>query len=365
MFNNQRPGVYSRVGISGYRASGGKASAALLLPCKGGERPGVYKLESYQDAKGALSGNQLALDCARLLFDGAGRVIVAIAPGIHHAILSAGEVDVRAIVSGFTSTEELIVLREQVEAASETGRECIAFAGLEEPGAAVDAAQAANSGRMVLCCPALALKEESVWDTYEDDAAIDDATTCLTSMEDTGLDDTAQPQAIYGACALAAAVMSAPSPLQNFNGLVAQRLRVAEPLPEDEVQRLIRAGVCVFEQVGARAELIRAVTTHTQTQSGEGSLRSLNTVLIIDDVLACVRGALRGKLSGSGKVSLEGVRDLVAVELRGKHDASIIASFAPPRIRPKPGDPSVALVEISFRVAHLLSQIHLSAYIRV
>jgi len=193
---------------------------------------------------------------------------------------------------------------------------------------------------MVLCCPAL----EIAGGTPEEGA---------------------QPQAIYGACALAAAVLSAPSPVSNFDGLALEGLHLPEPLPEDEIQRLIGAGVCVFEQVGDVVELIRAVSTHTRVEGGGSLLRSLNTVLIIDDVMAGIRGALKGKLSGSGKVSLESLRDLVAVGLRGKQDDGIIMSFALPRVRPKEGDPSVALVEISFRAAHLLSQIHLTANIRV
>ncbi|MCL2857690.1 MAG: hypothetical protein FWE19_08255 [Oscillospiraceae bacterium] len=336
MISNQRPGVYSRVEISGCGGASGRWGVALLLP---GEQHNVYKLDSYQEARDVLGDSRLVLDCARLLFEGAGRVIVVTAPGVSEAFLAAGQADVRAIVSGFTGTEELAALRDQAQRLSEEGRECIAFAGLGEPDEAISAAEVVNSGRVVLCCPVLEIAGDA--------------------------DSDSGPQAIYAACALAAAVLGATSPVMSFNGLRFEGLRVAQALPEDDIQRLIRAGVCVFEQVGAGAELIRGVTTHTQPEGGEGSLRGLGTVLIIDDVLGGVRGALRGKLGGSGKVSLEGVRDLVAVELRGKQDSGIIASFAPPRVRPKPGDPSVALVEISFGVAHLLSQIHLTAHIRV
>ena len=337
MLNNQRPGVFSRVEISGYRAGHGHGIAALLLPC-GGETPGVHRLESYRDAADVLGGNRLAYGCVRLLFEGAGNVTVVLAQDADEAIAGLTGVDARVIVSGFTGVGELSALRDYVEAESELGRESIAFAGVEESQAALDAAGAANSGRVVICCPALVPEEAE-----EDELS----------------------GAIYGACALAAAVLGAPTPVLNFNGLRLRGLRVAEPLSEDEIQRLIGGGVCVLENVGETAEVIRAVTTQTSAPSGRSLLRGLNTVLIIDDVLGSVRGALRGKLSGSGRVSIEGIRDLVAVELRQKQDAGIIASFEPPRCRLCPSDPSICLVEISFAVAHQLSQIRLIAFIRV
>ena len=337
MLNNQRPGVFSRVEISGYRTGHGHGTAALLLPC-GDEPSGVYKLESCRDVMNALGGNRLAVRCVRLLFEVAGSVTLVLAQDADEAIAGLTGVDARVIVSGFTGTGELTVLRDYVEATSESGRECIAFAGIKEPWSALDAAGAVNSGRVVLCCPALALEDAEEGEL---------------------------PRAIYGACALAAAVLGAPTPVMNFNGLRLRGLRVAEQLSEDEIQQLIRGGVCVLENVSKTAEVIRAVTTHTSAQDGSSLLRGLNTVLIIDDVLGSVRGALSSKLSGSGRVSIEGIRDLVAVGLRQKQDAGIIASFEPPRVRPSPSDPGICLVEISFGVAHQLSQIRLTAFIRV
>ena len=337
MLSNQRPGVFSRVEISGCRGGHGHGDAVLLLPCED-EAPVMYRLQSYRDVAKIPGGGRTLTRSVRLLFEGAGRVIVVLAPDINEAIGSLAGAGARVIVSGFTGEGELAALREHVEAASGQGREIIAFAGIAQPGAALSAAQAVNSGRVVLCCPALAPEEAE-----EDES----------------------PRAIYGACALAAAVLAAPTPVQNFNGLRLRGLRVAEPLDEDEIQQLIRGGVCVLENIGESAELIRAVTTHTSAQDGGSLLRGLNTVLIIDDVLSSVRETLGGKLSGSGRVSIEGIRDLVAVGLRQKQDSGIIASFEPPRVRLCPSNPGICLVEISFGVAHLLSQIHLTAFVRI
>ena len=329
MVKNQRPGVYSQVSTIGYRGRGGRGAAALLLP----GQPGRFVLESFREAQGALAGNELATRCAGLLFEGAARVVVITAAGVRLALPEIDGPPVRVILSGFTAPGDLAALGEYAEAASTEGRECIAFAGACEPEAAIAGAKAVKSGRVVLCCPALTPANE----------------------EDAG------PEAIYGACGLAAAVLAAGSPVTGFNGLELPGLVVPSPLPEDEIQRLIKAGVCAFEQVGGAAQLIRAVTT----QAG-GPLSSLNTALIIDHVLAGVRTSLKDLLAGPGRrVSLESIRDLVAVELREKQATGIIESFEPPRVSPKPGDSSVALVEISFKVAHLLSQIYLTAFVRI
>ena len=260
LFENQRPGIYSRYEIAGYYG-GGKGGAALLLPCPTGEAPGVLRLESYHQGLEAFSGNLLALDCLRLLFGGgAGEVAVILAagclPGLEELGLLGG---VRAVVSGFTLPDELSALRDFAEKSTREQRECIAFAGLGEPQAAIAAAPLLGSGRVVLCCPTVTLEE-----------------------------DRAHP--LYGACALAAAVLGAHSPIHNFNGESFPALREAAILPEDAVQALLKAGVSVFEKIGGGVELIRAVTTEA------GNLRSLNTVLIIDNVMSGIRGSLRQKL---------------------------------------------------------------------
>jgi len=327
MFDNQRPGVYSRVELSGQMAGDGSC-AALLLPSQGGQEVSA-RVESYHDGLSLLAGNNLALDCLRLLFGGSGEVIVVVAPGFAQALEALGGFgEVRAIVSGFAETQDLAALRSFAESSAQGQRECVVFAGIDAPQAAISAAQSLNSGRVVLCCPAISLEEE----------------------------EEAHP--IYGACALAAAVVGASSPIRNFNGETFPALHHAPLMPEDAVQSLLKAGVSVFENVGARVELIRALTTNG------GNLRSLNTVLIIDYVMRSVRQSLRVKLS-AGRATIEGVRDLVAVELASKRDAGIITTFAPPRCRPDKNDPGICVVEISFGVAHLLSKIHLTAHIRV
>jgi len=332
MFNNQRPGIYSRIEISGYHPGFG-AGAALLLPAREQESPATVRAESCHDAALLLAGNDLALGCLRLLFEGgAGSVTVIIAPDIAGAIDRLGALihgEIRAVVSGFNHPGELAALRDFIQQ-----RELIGFAGTGPAQAAINAASSLSSGRMVLCAPALSL-------------------------------ETGEPHPLYGPCALAGAALGARSPIHNFSGEIFPLLREVSPLPEDDVQALLRAGISVFEKAGEGVELIRAVTTDAHREGSGGAMRSLNTVLIIDDVMSAIRGSLRRKLRGPGRASIEGIRDQVAVELSAKKDAGILASFAPPRCRADKTDPTICIVEISFGAAHLLDQIHLTAHIRV
>ena len=336
MITNQRPGVYSRVEISG-PTGGGRGKAALLLPLEEGGPPAVHLIESVGQATERLAENPLALRCLGLLLGGgAGRVTLITSPDLPGALEALDrQAPVDAIVCGFAGPDELIRLRDFTLAAACNQREAVAFAGIADPRAAIQAARAVCSGRVALTCPAVS-------------------------------PDGGEPHPIYGACALAAAVVSAPTPIQPFAGREFPGLGEASPLREEDVQALLGAGVCVFEGVGAGARLIRALTTDVPDERGGGGrLRLLNTVLIADHVIKGVRGALGQKLGGPGPATIEGIRDQVAVELAGQQDAGILAAFSPPRCRADQDDPGVCLVEISFEVARLLSRIHLTAQIRV
>ena len=335
MLSNQRPGIYSRVEISGY-CGGGSGGAALLLQSGGSDTHRVFRAESYHDGGALLAGNSLALTCLRLLFGGgAGAVSVIIAPTAAQALTELSALGgIRAVISGFTQPADLNELRDFAEKSAAEQRECIAFVGIDNPQTAIGAAASLSSGRVVITCPSAAHGEGG------------------------------EPHPLYPACALAAAVLSAPSPAHNFGGMIFPMLRGVANLPEDTIQALLRAGVSVFEQIGGEAELIRALTTDGG-QGADGSLRSLNTVMIADAVMMGIRAALRRKLRGAGRATIEGIRDLVAVELAQAKDAGILASFAPPRCRADKKNPGVCVVEVSFGVAHLLSQIHLTAHIHV
>jgi hypothetical protein len=96
----------------------------------------------------------------------------------------------------------------------------------------------------------------------------------------------------------------------------------------------------------------------------DGSLKSLNTILIIDDVMRTVREALTARLRGA-RVSMETVKAQVTVELAAKQEDGVIESFEVPTVHADTLDPSTCVVEIAFRAAHVLSRIHITAHVSI
>jgi hypothetical protein len=137
-----------------------------------------------------------------------------------------------------------------------------------------------------------------------------------------------------------------------------------ERLPEFDVQRLIARGVSVFENIAGSVECVRAVTTRTQPDL---SLRPLNSILIIDDVMRSLRAGLGSLLRGMrvGLITHDSISAQAAIILAAKRDEGILQSFEPPVVRTSAEDPSVCVVQLSFGVAHIVEQIHVNAHIRV
>jgi len=338
LFDNQRPGVYSRYDITGfYGLAPGARDAAVVLSGGGAQSGVLHSFSSYAEALSAFGGNAPLSEALRLLFaGGAGKVHAAVAGGDYAGAFSLLEgVDTGALVCDCREPDDLAALREFLEKSAERQRECIAFLGIGDPEEAIAAAEVLNCERAAICCPAV--------DTGE-----------------------AAPSAVFAACALAGRVLAAPNPIYNLSGDSFELLYGAQSLPEETVQRLLRAGVCVFEETGGEVELIRALTTRASTAgAADYSLRSLNTVLIIDDVMRSIRLCLRRRLKGTGAVSASGIRDQITVELAEKADAGIISDFAPPKVAPDKSDPAVCVVALSFSAAHLPSRIHITAHVRV
>jgi len=337
LFDNQRPGVYSRYNISGfYSGTPGARDAAVIVKGIREQSDGLHCLSSYAEAVPIFAGNALILEALRLLFaGGADKVHVGVAGDDYAKAFSLLDgLDVGVLVCDCSEADDLDALRKFLKRGEDIQRECIAFLGVGDPEEAISAAEALNCERAVLCCP----------------------------VADTGK---SPPNAVFAACALAGRVISASTPIDNLSGEGFNLLCGAERLPEETVQRLLSAGVCVFEEVGEEVELIRALTTRTKDGDfPDSSLRSLNTVLIIDNVMRSIRRCLRHRLKGA-PASVNSIRDQIAVELAEKIDEGIIRSAAPPKVSPDKSDPDVCVVELSFSVAHMPSRIHITAHISV
>jgi len=330
VLQNLRPGVYSRYQITGSCVPSALRDCALVLP---GDEAQLTVVTSPAQITHM---EDFARECLRLLLEGGvGKVYLAVGATAREALALLGEGDIGAIVCHCNTPEDYQALKDYVVTASEQMRECIGFCAAP-PAEAKEIAARLCCERVVLCTPFVAANPE------------------------------AEASPLYGACSLAARVLTAGSPVVNLSGEEFPLLTEAAPLPEPLVQELLAAGVCVFERVGGRVELIRAMTTCTaKNGAADDGLRSLNTVLIVDDVIRHIRSCLKARLKGAGITSMGSVRDQVAVELAAKRDAGIITDFAPPVVRPSKGDPTVCQVDLAFSVAHLVSTIHITAQIRV
>lgn len=331
-FENLRPGVYSRYRVSGGRGpirSRRDAALAVTAGAPGGLSP-LTALPGEGCSPTVLAYLALLLDA------GVGRVWLASAEEIPQALALLEGVDVGAVIGDCAAEADFLALKEHVEAASDRMMERIGFCGADDPDRAAETAQKLCSGRVCLCCPTARVTDRPL----------------------------AEASPLYGACCLAASVLTADSPAQALSGAPFPRLGEVARLPEADVQRLLESGVCVLEDLGGGVELIRGLTTSTvKGGAPDNALRSLSTALIMDDVVRHIRESLAARLGGAS--SPGSVGDQVAVELAAKRDAGIISDFSPPRVRADGGDPTVCLVDIGFSVAHLVSRIHLTAQIKV
>lgn len=345
MTDNLRPGVYSQYEVSSTYTSARSGQYAALVArgsSAGGE---MLELTSYRMAAQALMGgeNERLRGAARVLFDsGVSRVYVfPVGDNGYASALAAAQAleNIGAVVCDAQSAQELALVKESVRAASGALRERVAYVGLAGAQAAAQAAEALNDERMAVCCPA-----------------------GVPRGAETAAD------ALYTAAAVAGLVLVARDPAYNFSGAPLTALGDVERLAEAEIQTLLAAGVCVAEMAGGNAELVRALTTRVKTGGvPDRSLSTLNTVLIIDDVIRTVRETLQLRLRG-GRIStrsLDSVHAQVVVALAAKVDDGVVESFGTPQVYSHESDPAVCVVELSFKVAHVLEQIHVTAHVQV
>lgn len=345
MAQNHRPGVYSKYDVtSSYTAPLSSQYAAVVAKAAGGETGKLYSFQNFAEACEIFDydiDGVYMRDLIGLLFESGVSRVLAVAAGdrLEEALKALSNAEnVGAVICGAESPEDLAKLKDYVLKSFEERRECVAFCGANDADGAAEAARALNCERVVITAPGVALKKNG------------------------------RRGALFAAAALAGKILASGDAAYNFNGEPFPLLTAPEQLSESTVQSLLESGVTVFEAVGGEVECIRALTTRTHTNGvPERGMTGMNTVLIIDDVMRFVRGTLKMRLRG-GRISgspLESIRSQVVVALSQKQEEGLIEGFEPPRCRPDGADPSVCVVEMSFTVAHVISQIHVTAHIQV
>ena len=344
--SNQRPGVYSQYDItSAYLSPRSGSYAAVVAEGNGGETGKVHAITGMAqltEAFGPDTGSATMRGCVQILLQaGVTRVYAVAVEGRDYAaaLALAEELDnVGAVVCDCADAAGLPAVKASALKSSAALRERLAYVGLEDADEAVSAAQSLNCERVVLCCPAVA---------------------------PAGL---GASRAVFGAAALAGRVLAQNDCTYSFSGEALDTVQEPAKLTEAQVQALLAAGVTVLEAVGGAVECVRALTTSTKS-GGETdySLRGLNAILCIDNVMQGIRAGLRASLRGIrlSTGSLQSIQSQVVVELAAKADSGVIEGFETPKVYSDNADPTVCVVELSFAVAHVVSQIHVTAHIQV
>lgn len=246
--------------------------------------------------------------------------------------------DIYAVLCDRDDAEVLAALKQHVVGMSDRQRERLGFAAPCSPETdPLEMAKALASERMCVCAP----------------------------MASVG----GVAHGVFLAAATAAACVGAADPSAGLSGFAPKGIAaLSEQAEEEKIEQWIAGGVTAYETVGAGIELIRLVSTRTAAGGApDNTFRSLNTVMIIDDVLGSVRDALKLRLAGAknNEASRGAIKTQAAVELKKKRDAGIIEDYATPVVTPSGEDPAVCVVELAFRVCTAVNQIHITAFVSV
>ena len=343
-----RPGVYSEYDLSGVVYGGSKGGLVGLAAVNTAAQADTLTLVTGYEQAARVFGNEgeMAKLAALALCNGAGGVVCVPVKDkdsyeTAFALLNARE-DITAVICDSTSLTVQQKLRESVEAASTKRRERVAVVGVTQ-GELVDTmcirADGLNSERVVLVGPgAVNEKGEAI------------SGTCLAACVAGVLAAERDPAIPLGG-----------AELKGVSGL-------SRDLTDGEIEQLIFHGVTPLEQLGGRVIVVRGVTTRTATDGvRDETWQDLCTVRVIDTVIPGIRNSLhtkfrRAKNTPRGRGA---IRAQVVLELENFLKREIITAYDGVTVTADETDPTRALVDFSFTVAHGLNQIWLSAHITV
>lgn len=337
----ERPGVYSSYTVTSSLRGKSGAAVGLVAAAEGAAEKGkVYPIAEYDAAAAAFgAGSSMAKLCRVLLQNGAASICcVPLEKG-------APTADYRAAfaVLGREAVELLVcdgqdkeIYEAMLQSIQQTDEQYKYRVGVVDNGESVGElaglAKFLNHERMILVGPGTELPGAAA------------AAVCGVLA---GQTDPAIPQ--NGA---------------EVQGLDA--LRYA--LTDGEVEHLLANGVTPLEQLGAAIQIVRGVTTRTETNGVEDSTwHSVSTVRIVDYVLPWIRDALRVRFgrSKNTKQTRGAIRTQVTVMLEEMVQKEIIDAYENVNAAADPEDPGCCLVQFDFAVTHGLDQIYLQANITV
>lgn len=339
---NGRPGVFCDEEGSFVIYSGAKKAVGIAASSVLGETGRVCRVRRISDAALLFGlpeeGSVLTALCAMALQNGASEVAAVSAgpPGETDYPAALAALSEEALFALTCDSEDPAVhalLSQSIKEASEAGRERIGAVSLEMGDGLEEWASSFQNERLLLVC----------------------------QQGETNGGET-QP-GCFLAAALLARLSAGSGPAEPAGGKALEGVdRLAAPLTEEQIDGLIALGITPFEERAGRVEIIRAVTSRTQTEGEEdASWRDLTTVLVSDDVLSSVRRAL-SLLPGAqnSAVSRRAVATQTALVLEEKRREGLLASYRAPDVRADGDDPTLCVVTLDFTVAGGFHQIVLS-----
>lgn len=339
----ERPGVYWDYTASGILwGMNSLKQAGIVALCDNGEQNRVYEIQRASDGKTIFGENSLMAAMIETALANGAYGVKAVKAGTADSFdyetalaLLEKEDGIGAVCCDSAGEDTLTLLKISVERASKNGKERVAVGcWLGEDPSAV--ARTLNCERMALLC------------------------------QTAGNDD---PQGGLLTAALAGKLAAATDPAASLNGLVMEGIsQLSETFSEEELDLLLQNGVAVLETAAGRVELIRGVSTRTATDGvSDRTFHDLNTVLIIDTVIAGVREALKAMLAGArnSDKTRSAIATQAAVKLEEYRIQGILDSYRAPAVTPLEEDPAVCLVELQFTAARGLNQIVIQASITV
>lgn len=345
---HQRPGVYSDYNVSALiHGSGNGGTVGLAAISDQAEKGKVWTITGQQQAAALFGADHcLTVLSALALRNGAGAVVctaVADEDGYEEAFeLLCTQENVSVMLCGSTGLSVQQKLRDCVLEASASRRErigVVAGAGGESVSELTARAAELNSERMVLV-----------------------GAGAVEGLED-------EMAGLKLAAATAGAIAGQKDPAVPLGGAVLKGVSGLAGICKDaELDLMILGGVTPVEQMGGEVSVVRGVTTRTSTDGADDpTWRDLSTVLVIDTVIPALRSSLRSKFRRA-KNTVRGrgaIRAQVVLELENFLAKEIINAYDGVKVTADEEDPTRALVEFSFTVAHGLNQIWLSAHITV
>ena len=334
---HERPGVWSAFGAQGTTELTDRRLAAVIAPADAAE--GVQLVHSAAEAVSLYGGDALLTRMLKLCLANCGDPVYAVAVDEDTkvayetaltALFAAAKPGV--LIVGSAREDVQLLLRETAEA-----NECLGVAGMK--GASADALVARAKA---LCCARIVL---------------------------TGPDVLAQDEAVAdGFCAAAAvggAIASLSTPVVPLHDVALFGLQSLSALyTDDELDKLLQAGVTPVQLSGGRMCALRILTTRATAEGPEGeSFRSLNATLVTDELLRDLRAALAARFRAAQNSTLTrtAIRSAVLLVLQDYRARGWLSAFGDLRVYADAGDASLCRVEFTYSIPAGLHRIALSA----